>query len=590
MKKLLSANEAIAWAAYLSGCSVASAYPGTPSTEIVENIAKFKGEIDCEWSVNEKVAVEIAIGASLAGVRTLVAMKHVGLNVAMDPLMTFTHIGARGGFLLVVADDPSMHSSQNEQDNRVLARFGRCLLFEPSDSQEAFDMASAAFALSEQFHVPAILRTTTRIAHTSTPVDLGDAVRAVPPPIPYVKDPTKTVSIPAFARKMRYTTEARTQALRPISEASPFNRAEPGTGDIGFVASGVAYQYVKEVFPDAPVFKVGLSFPFPIDAVRAFAAPLKTLCVIEESDPVMADVLRAAGIPVYESKTELHMMELNPNRLQALRAELLGEPDPAPAEPQPGIPARPPLLCAGCSHRGPFHVLSKLKATVTGDIGCYTLGVAPPLGAIDTTICMGASIGTAIGMKKAKLPSKRLAAVIGDSTFFHSGMTGLLDAVYNQTPVTVIVLDNRITAMTGHQPNPGTGRTAIGIPAPAVSIAEIARAFGVPIVREVNPYDVAAMEKTFAECLDSGQTALVVVRGPCVLNEKIGGKQISVVDPEVCKACGACLRIGCPAIIRGEPKKPGAPARVAKIEASSCIGCTLCNQVCPFHAISTQPL
>lgn len=590
MKKLLSANEAIAWAAYVSGCSVAAAYPGTPSTEIMENIAKFKGEIDCEWSVNEKVATEIAVGASLAGVRTLVAMKHVGLNVAMDPLMTFTHIGAKGGFLMVVADDPSMHSSQNEQDNRVLAGFGRCLLFEPSDSQEAFDMACAAFALSEEFHAPAILRTTTRIAHTSTPVELGDAKRTVPPAIPYVKEPQRNVSIPAFARKMRYTTEARTEALKAVSEASPFNRAEAGTGDLGFVASGVSYQYVKEVFPEAPVFKVGLSFPLPVESIRKFAAPLKRLCVIEESDPVIADALRAQGIPVIRPKTELHMMELNPTRLAALRAELLGEAAPAVPEAAADVPARPPLLCAGCSHRGPFHVLSKLKATVTGDIGCYTLGVAPPLAAIDTAICMGAAIGTAIGMRKAGLPNKRIAAVMGDSTFFHSGMTGLLDAVYNHTPITLVVLDNRITAMTGHQPNPGSGRTALGEISDAVSIAAIARAFGVPRVHEVDPYDLAGMEKVFVECLDSGETSLVVVRGPCVLNEKIGGKQISVVDSAACKACGACLRIGCPAIVRGEPKTPGGKARVAAIDPTACIGCTLCNQVCPFHAISTKTL
>ena len=590
MKKLLSANEAIAWGAYVAGCSVAAAYPGTPSTEVLENIARFKGEINCEWAVNEKVATEIAVGASLAGVRTLVAMKHVGLNVAMDPLMTFTHIGARGGFVMVVADDPSMHSSQNEQDNRVLARFGRCLLFEPSDSQEAFDMVREAFALSEKYEVPAIVRTTTRIAHTSTPVELGDAVRTVPPAVPYVKEPSRNVSIPAFARKMRYKTEARTEALKAVAEASPFNRAEAGTGRVGFVASGVAYQYVKEVFPEAPVFKVGLSFPLPIEAIRAFAAPLEKLCVVEESDPVMADALRAAGIPVYEPKTELRMMELNPTRQAALRAELAGDAAPAVPAPAADIPARPPLLCAGCSHRGPFHVLAKLKATVTGDIGCYTLGVAPPLSAMDAGLCMGASIGMAIGMKKAKLPSKRIAAVIGDSTFFHSGMTGLLDAVYNQTPVTVIVLDNRITAMTGHQPNPGSGRTALGDAVPAVSIAAIARAFGVPRVHEVDPYDLAGMEKVFAECLDSGETCLVVVRGPCVLNEKKGGKQISFVDPATCRACGACLRLGCPAIVRGEPKTPGSKAHIAAIDPASCIGCTLCNQVCPFGAISTQTL
>lgn len=589
-KMLLSANEAIARAAWRAGCSVAAAYPGTPSTEIMETIGKFKGDIHCEWSVNEKVAMEIVIGASLAGVRALTAMKHVGLNVAMDPLMTFTNIGATGGLVVVSADDPSMHSSQNEQDNRVLAKFARCLLLEPSDSQEAYDMTRAGFAWSEEFQVPVVLRITTRTAHTSTLVDLGEGTREVPPAIPYVKNPKRNIPIPAFARGMRLAVEKRTEALRALSEQSPLNRAEPGTGDIGFVASGVAYQYVREVFPEAPVFKVGISFPPPIEAIRAFAANVKRLVVVEESDPVIADQLRAAGLDVLRTKTELHMMELNPTRLAALRAELTGTPDtPAPRAPEAGIPPRPPVLCAGCSHRGPFYVLSKLKATVTGDIGCYTLGFSPPLNAMDTTVCMGAAIGNAIGMRKANLPNPRIAAVMGDSTFFHSGMTGLLDAVYNQTPVTLVVLDNRITAMTGHQPNPGSGRTILGIESPAVRIADVARAFGVPRIHEVDPYDLAQLESVLKECLDSGETSLVVVRGPCVLNEKIGGKQISVVDPEKCKACGACFRLGCPAITRDAPSEAGGRPR-SKIDSAACIGCTLCNQVCAFGAITTQPL
>ena len=585
-KMLLSANQAIAWAAYCSGCHVAAAYPGTPSTEIMEHIAEFKGAINCEWSVNEKVAMEIGIGASLAGGRALVAMKHVGLNVAMDPLMTFTHIGATGGMVIINADDPSMHSSQNEQDNRTLARFARALLFEPADSQEAFDMVRAGFELSETYQVPVIVRTTTRTAHTSTLVDIGSGEREKRPVITYVKNAQRNVAIPAFARTMRFNVEKRTAALRELSESSPFNYAEASSGDLGFVASGVAWQYVKEVFPEAPVFKVGLSFPPPLEKIRAFAARLSRLVVIEESDPVLADQIRAAGIPVHEPELELRMMELNPMRLAALRAELLGEPSPTSPPPEAGVPIRPPVLCSGCSHRGAFHVLAKLKATVCGDIGCYTLGASPPQSAMDTCVCMGASIGTAIGMRKAGHPNQRIAAVIGDSTFFHSGMTGLLDVAYNNIPITVMVFDNRITAMTGHQENPGSGHTLLGQESPGARVADIARAFGIRRVHEVEPYDLAHLEKVFSECLDANEPAVVVVRGPCVLHEKWAGKFINAVDPDKCTACGACFRLGCPAIVRGEPKDPEGRRYKAAIDPMFCTGCNLCAQVCRFGAIS----
>lgn len=584
--KLLSANQAIAWAAYRSGCRVAAAYPGTPSTEIMEHVAEFQGAIDCEWSVNEKVAMEIGVGASLSGVRALVAMKHVGLNVAMDPLMTFTYIGAIGGMVIVNADDPSLHSSQNEQDNRSLAKFAKCILFEPADSQEAYDMVCAGFELSEKYQVPVIVRTTTRTAHTSTLVNIGSGERGEAPAIPYVKDARRNVAIPAHGRLMRVKVEERSAALRDLSEASPFNRAEPGTGDLGFVASGVAWQYVKEVFPGAPVFKVGLSNPPPIEKIRAFAAGLKRLVVIEESDPVLAEQIRAAGLPVIEPNTELRMMELNPMRLAALRTELLGDPLPDTPAPETGLPTRPPVLCSGCSHRGPFYILSRLKATVCGDIGCYTLGAAPPLAAMDTCVCMGAAIGAAVGMRKAGLPNKRIAAVMGDSTFFHSGMTGLLDVAYNRIPVTVMVFDNRITAMTGHQENPGSGHTLLGAESPQARVADIARAFGIPRVHEVEPYDLARLEAVFTECLDSGEPAVVVVRGPCVLHEKWAGKHINAVDPVKCTACGACFRLGCPAIIRGEPRDAAGKRFQSKIDPMFCTGCNLCAQVCKFDAIS----
>jgi indolepyruvate ferredoxin oxidoreductase alpha subunit len=585
-KMLLSANQAIAWAAYRAGCRVAAAYPGTPSTEIMEHVAEFKGAIDCEWSVNEKVAMEVGVGASLAGVRALVSMKHVGLNVAMDPLMTFTYVGAIGGMVIINADDPSMHSSQNEQDNRSLAKFAKCLLFEPADSQEAFDMVCAGFELSEEYQVPVIVRTTTRTAHTSTLVDIGSEERGEVPAIPYVKNAQRNVAVPAHGRLMRFAVGKRSAALRALTEESLFNRAESGTGDIGFVASGVAYQYVKEVFPEAPVYKVGLSYPPPIEKIHAFAQGVQRLVVIEESDPVLADQIRAAGIPVLAPKTELHMMELHPARLAALRAELLGTPAPVPPKPEGDLPVRPPVLCSGCSHRGPFHILSKLKATVCGDIGCYTLGSAPPLAAMDTCICMGAAIGAAIGMRKAGLPNKRIASVMGDSTFFHSGITGLLDVAYNQIPITVMVFDNRITAMTGHQENPGSGHTLLGEISTEVRVADVARAFGIKRVHEVEPYDLANLEKVFAECLDCGEPAVVVVRGQCVLHEKLAGKQINVVDPEKCTACGACFRIGCPTIVRGEAKDPAGKRYKSRIDPQFCTGCNLCAQVCKFDAIS----
>ncbi|MBQ9726287.1 MAG: indolepyruvate ferredoxin oxidoreductase subunit alpha, partial [Kiritimatiellae bacterium] len=408
----LSGNEAVARGAYAAGCHVASAYPGTPSTEILENVAKFKGEIDCEWSVNEKVAMEIAIGASIAGARALVCMKHVGLNVAMDPLMTYTYEGVNGGLVVVSADDPGMHSSQNEQDNRVLQKFARAITLEPSDSQEAFDMARAAWDISERTGSIVFLRMTTRTSHSSSLVDVGDFPAVGPfdrvPVRPYVKNPKKFVSVPANARAMRFEIEKRLPLLREESEKSPFNREEPGERtDFGFAACAAAYNYVKEAFPEFPVFKVGFSNPLPAEKIRAFAAKVGGLVVVEELDPVLRDAIALAGIPVFDYKTELRMMELNVDRLRALRRELLGAEGPQtlrPSDPQtalPALPARPPTLCAGCGHRGVFYTLAKLKATVTGDIGCYTLGVAPPLSSMDTTICMGASLGAAFGMRKA---------------------------------------------------------------------------------------------------------------------------------------------------------------------------------------------
>ncbi len=584
--QLLSGNEAIAMAALRAGCRVAAAYPGTPSTEIMESIGKFKGAIACEWSPNEKVAMEVAIGASISGARALCAMKHVGLNVALDPIMTYTFIGAGGGLVVVVADDPGMHSSQNEQDSRNLARFAKVALLEPSDSQEAFDMTVAAFGISEKFRVPVFVRMTTRTSHSSTLVRIEEDGVAPPERKPYAKDIQRTVAVPAYARPMRFKAEERLEALRTAAESSPFNREEPGDARLGIVTSSVSYQYVKEVFPEFSVLKLGFTQPPPLDRIRAFAAGVRRLAVVEELDPVLADAMRAAGIGVLRPKTQLHMMELNPMRLRELRRELLGDVRDVTIVPAPGsLPTRPPVLCAGCGHRGVFYVLGRLRATVMGDIGCYTLGAFPPLSAMDTTICMGASIGSAIGMRKAGHPG-RIAAVIGDSTFFHSGMTGLLDAVYNHAAVATIVLDNHTTAMTGHQEHPGSGRTVTGEEAPVADIVAVSKALGVRLVREVGPYDLAALEAVLKEALDATEPSVVVVRGPCILAAKLGLTAVPYeVDEEACVACGACFRLGCPAIIRGKPHGPDGKRYKRNIHSPACIGCDLCRQVCKFNAI-----
>ena len=587
MKKFLSANEAVAHAAAQAGCVVASASPGTPSTEILENIAKFKDTVRCEWAVNEKVAMETAIGASMAGARALTAMKHVGLNVAMDPLMTFTYVGATGGMVIVSADDPGMHSSQNEQDNRNLAKFARALLLEPSDSQEAYDMTVKAFELSEQFSVPVLLRLTTRTSHSSSLVELGDFKPAPHPLIEYRRDIAKRLPVPMFARRHRLAAQERTLAMQKAACASVFNRVvrpEGPSKDLGIVTSAVAYQYVREIFPDCPVLKLGWTNPLPKELIADFASTVGELLVVEELDPFLEDQIRAMGIKVLDHGTELNMLELNADRLQNLRHEILGDVPAANTAPETGadLPTRPPVLCAGCGHRGVFYTLHKLGAVVTGDIGCYTLGAFPPLDAMDTTICMGASVGNAAGMKKAGLKG-RICAVLGDSTFFHSGITGILSALYNGTPVTTVVLDNRITAMTGHQDNPGTGKTLDGRDAPVTEIAEIARACGYRKVETVSADDLAALEKVLKDSMDGDEPALVIAYAPCRIAAKLTKEGLCETDPAKCKACGACFKLGCPAITRGEEVAPGR-FKMA-IDATQCAGCSHCTQVCKFGAI-----
>jgi indolepyruvate ferredoxin oxidoreductase alpha subunit len=584
-KVLLSANEAVAWAACKAGCKVASAYPGTPSTEILENVAKFKESIYCEWGVNEKVSMEVAIGASIAGARALTSMKHVGLNVAMDPLMTYTYVGANGGLVVVTADDPGMHSSQNEQDNRNLVKFARAALFEPADSQETFDMVFAAFELSERFQVPAFVRLTTRTSHTSTVVDVGDdfgpgkAERK-----PYVKDIRRYIPVPMFARPQRLKAQERTEALRAFACETPFNRVEAGDTRLGIITSGVTYQYVKEVFPEFSVLKLGFSNPLPVERIKAFAAGVERVLVIEELDPFIEEQVRALGIPVVEHATELNMLEMNPARLTALRKEILGDVEPATVtRADAGLPTRPPVLCAGCSHRGVFYTLARLGATVTGDIGCYTLGAFPPLNAMDTTICMGASIGNAFGMEKAGVKG-RIAAVLGDSTFFHSGLTGILNVLYNGGTITTVVLDNRITGMTGHQENPGSGRNLCGEIAPVTDIAAVAKAMGYRRVVTVDAYDLAALERVLKEELDAPEPSVVIAGGPCRIAAKLMNAGTYEVDSVKCTACGACFKLGCPAIERGEAVAGGKRFK-SHIDPVQCSGCDLCRQVCKFDAI-----
>ncbi len=583
MKKFLSANEAVAHAAAQAGCVVASAYPGTPSTEILENIAKFKDTIRCEWAVNEKVAMETAIGASMAGARALTAMKHVGLNVAMDPLMTFAYVGATGGMVIVSADDPGMHSSQNEQDNRNLAKFARIILLEPSDSQEAYDFTLRAFELSEKHKVPVLLRLTTRTSHTSSLVDLGDFKPAPHPLIPYARNIRQRLPVPMFAREHRLLAEKRTQAMAREACRSRLNRVLKGRTTIGIITSAVAYQYVREIFPEFATLKLGWTNPLPKGLIETFAKSVKEVLVVEELDPFLEDQIKAMGIRVIPHKTELNMLELNADRLQNLRNELLKDVPPAKKpRVQANLPTRPPVLCAGCGHRGVFYVLHKLGALVTGDIGCYTLGAFPPLDAMDTTICMGASIGNAAGMRKAGL-KRRICAVLGDSTFFHSGITGILSAHYNGTPVTTVVLDNRITAMTGHQDNPGTGRTLAGAEANVTEIADLARACGYRKVVKVSADDLAALEKTLAEAMDGDEPALVIAYAPCRIAAKLTKEGLCEVDAAKCKACGACFKMGCPAMTRGKELRKG--FFQMKIDPSLCAGCKQCSQVCKFGAI-----
>lgn len=588
-REFLSGNEAIARGAFEAGVRVAAAYPGTPSTEILENLAHYEG-IYSEWSTNEKVALDVAIGAAYAGSRAMAVMKHVGLNVAADAFFYASITGAEAGLVLVIADDPDMHSSQNEQDNRHYAKFARIPCLEPTDSQEAKDLVDVAFDLSEQFDTPVMLRVTTRIAHSSGLVEPGkpkSVERAAPPE--YRIDRAKYVMVPGHARRRHPIVEDRIKQLRAFAETFPGNRVEMGDTKLGIVTSGIAYQYAREVFPTASFLRLGMTYPLPEQLVHDFAGRVERLIVIEELDPFIEEEIRLLGIPV-EGKSIFPICgELDQTivRRSAVKAGLL--PPPPSIEPKgPGgaLPGRPPLLCPGCPHRGVFVATNKLKLVVSGDIGCYTLGFLPPLAALHSCGCMGASIGVAHGISKAGIAQKHVA-VIGDSTFFHTGMPALLNVAYNQSDTVVIILDNRTTAMTGHQEHPATGKTLMGQPTQAVDLEDIVRSMGIPQVITVDSYDVKGVEMALRECLDTKGPAVIVARRECALLPEVRKQWVALsISEERCNGCGLCFQIGCPAVIQSNVIDARSGRPKAQIDVLLCTGCEICAQVCARRAIS----
>ncbi len=577
MRRLMSGNEALARGAFEAGVTVGAGYPGTPSTEILENLARYKPDVYCEWSPNEKVAFEVAAGASLAGARSIVTMKHVGLNVAADPLMTLSYISVEGGFVACVADDPGMHSSQNEQDTRNYARFAKIPLFEPSDSQEARDFLKLAMQVSEEFKTPVILRTTTRVSHSRSLVELGERILSKKQ-IGLVKNPPRFVPIPVWGRPMRQRVEDRLIRLQALADCSPANRLEWRDRSLGIITSSIAYQYAREVWPKASVLKLGMSYPFPDSMIREFAAGVSNLLIVEELDDFIEQHVRALGLACRGRDVVPGIMELSVDRLLATRAHLEGRPVevPKPSAFSERLPPRPPVLCPGCPHRGVFYALSKKKVLVTGDIGCYSLGAFPPLDRMDSILCMGGGISMAHGLEKAGEPCP-VVGIVGDSTFFHSGITGLLDIAYNRGSSTIIVLDNRTTAMTGHQDHPGTGRTLMGEATRAVSIEDIGRACGIERVCVINPYNLDQTSQVIFDEIAALKPSLIVSRAPCPLREKKRVGASRKILAEECKGCELCLNLGCPAIEGGE----GGPS----INETLCAGCGLCEQVCPAGAV-----
>ncbi|MBQ7481651.1 MAG: indolepyruvate ferredoxin oxidoreductase subunit alpha [Lachnospiraceae bacterium] len=577
-KVMMLGNEAIARGAYEAGVKVSAAYPGTPSTEISENIVKYKDELYCEWSPNEKVAMEVAMGASFAGVRSLVSMKHVGVNVAADPLYSMSYTGVNGGLVMVAADDPGLYSSQNEQDSRMVARAAQVPVIEPSDSQEAKDFIKFAYELSENYDTPVILRTTTRLSHSQGLVSLED--RTDIEDKPYERNAAKYVMMPGNAKLRHLAVEEREKRLIEDSCDFPINRVEMNDTSIGFITSGIPYQYVKEALPNASVLKLGLVNPLPRKLIEDFASKVDKLYIFEELDPLIETQVKSWGIKATGKEIFTIQGEYSANLLR--KAVLLEDTD---VEEAAKVPGRPPILCPGCPHRSAFTVLNKLKIHAAGDIGCYTLGAVPPLNVIDTTVCMGSSISSLHGMEKAKGRDyiKNWVAVIGDSTFMHTGVNSLMNMVYNQGTGTVMILDNSTTGMTGHQDHAATGKTLQGDIVPAIDIAGLCRAIGVKNVYEINVFDTEGLEKLIKQEVAKEEVSVIITKTPCVLLNKTPITHTCQVDEEACKKCGMCMKPGCPAITRLE-------SGATHIDTTMCNGCGLCKSQCKFGAIRDIPV
>ena len=576
LKKLMLGNEAVARGAYEAGVTVVSSYPGTPSTEITENIVKYD-EIYVEWAPNEKVAAEVAIGASIAGARSMSCMKHVGMNVMADPMFTVSYIGTNGGLVFCVADDPGMHSSQNEQDSRHYARAAKLTMLEPADSEECKEYTRRAFELSEKYDIPVIVRLSTRVSHSQGMVECMDRENVELKP--YEKNIAKNVMMPANAKKRHVDVEKRALALKEFAESTDFNKVEINSDEIGVITSGISYMYAKEALGDRVSYlKLGMVYPLPDKLLKDFASKHKKVYVIEELDPIFEEYLKSIGIEVIGKDVFTMLGEYTP---AMIKKAIFNEDSAEFVETDLEIPVRPPVMCAGCPHRGTFYVLKKLGLTVSGDIGCYTLGAVAPLASVDTTICMGASVSAAHGMAKARGEefNKKLVAVIGDSTFMHSGITGLIDIVYNKGNNTVIILDNSITGMTGHQDNPTTGFTIRKEPTKQVDLELLAKAVGIERVVVADPFDVKNFEKVVKAEVEADEPSVIIAQRPCALLKTVKySGHCEVTDK--CKNCKMCMKLGCPAITATE--------NGIKIDPNQCNGCGLCMNVCPFGAIEKR--